>query len=142
MADIYHDLVINAPADQVFAGVSTPDGLNTWWTKTASGDAAIDAKFLLGFGADYQWKARITRFEPAKHIEFTMIEAHDDWLHTKIGVEISDLGERTKVKFYHTGWPELNDHYKGSVYCWGQYLRILKRYLEYGETVAYENRLE
>ena len=34
-----------------------------------------------------------------------------------------------------------NDHYKISSYCWAMYLRILKRYVESGEEVPYENRL-
>jgi hypothetical protein len=33
------------------------------------------------------------------------------------------------------GWPEANGHYRTSCHCWALYLRILRRYLEFGETV-------
>jgi uncharacterized protein YndB with AHSA1/START domain len=33
-------------------------------------------------------------------------------------------------------------HYRVSCYCWAMYLRILKRYLEHGETVPYAKRLD
>jgi hypothetical protein len=49
---------------------------------------------------------------------------------------------KTAVNFYHTGWPQKNEHYKISSYCWAMYLRILKRHLEYGESVPYEKRLQ
>jgi hypothetical protein len=46
------------------------------------------------------------------------------------------------VYFYHLCWPEANEHWRVSNYCWAMYLRILKRYLESGESVAYEKRLD
>ncbi len=46
-----------------------------------------------------------------------------------------------EVSFYHMGWPENNEHFRISCYCWAMYLRILKRYIEYGEKVPYKSRL-
>ncbi|MCH8956850.1 SRPBCC domain-containing protein, partial [candidate division KSB1 bacterium] len=37
---------------------------------------------------------------------------------------------------------EANEHYRVSCYCWAMYLRLLKRYVEHGETVPYEDRLD
>ena len=48
----------------------------------------------------------------------------------------------TQVRFRHVGWPSTNDHYRISCYCWAAYLRILRRYLEHGERVPYEKRLD
>jgi hypothetical protein len=44
--------------------------------------------------------------------------------------------------FRHTGWAEPNEHFRISNHCWAMYLRILRRYLEYGEIVPYEQRLD
>jgi hypothetical protein len=41
-----------------------------------------------------------------------------------------------------TGWPVDNEHWRISCYCWAMYLRLLRRYLEHGEIVPYERRLE
>jgi len=54
---------------------------------------------------------------------------------------LNDKENLTEVSFYHVGWKENNEHYKISCYCWAMYLRILKRYIEFGEEVAYEKRL-
>jgi hypothetical protein len=59
-----------------------------------------------------------------------------------VGFELEEAGGETQVRFHHLGWPAANDHYRISCYCWAMYLRILKRYLEYGELVPYEKRLE
>ncbi len=48
----------------------------------------------------------------------------------------------TQVRFSHSGWADANDHYHTSCFCWAMYLRILKRYVEHGELVPYEKRLE
>jgi hypothetical protein len=50
-------------------------------------------------------------------------------------------GHAAQVRFHHLGWPEANEHYRISCFCWAMYLRIMKRNLEYGETVPYERRL-
>ena len=51
-------------------------------------------------------------------------------------------GTCNQVRLYHLGWAQLNDHYRTSRYCWPMYLRILRRSLEYGESVPYEQRLD
>jgi hypothetical protein len=33
-------------------------------------------------------------------------------------------------------------HYRTSSFCWAMYLRLLKRYVEHGEVVPYEKRLD
>ena len=77
-----------------------------------------------------------------KEIEFELVEADEDWRGTKVGFSLQEYNGETEVKFHHTGWPELNDHYRISSYCWSMYLRLLKRYVERGEVVHYNDRLE
>jgi hypothetical protein len=37
MPDIYHDFSIEVPADGVFWAITTPEGLDQWWTKRSNG---------------------------------------------------------------------------------------------------------
>ena len=76
-----------------------------------------------------------------KEFELIITDAHVDWIDTKVGFLLNNKNNVTEVHFYHKGWPQNNEHYRISCYCWAMYLRILKRYLEYGEQVPYENRL-
>ena len=65
-----------------------------------------------------------------------------DWVGTRVGFEMDVDGETTRLRFYHTGWPADNDHFRRSSYCWAMYLRLLKRFVEHDETVPYEKRLD
>ncbi|MBI3448600.1 MAG: hypothetical protein HY049_06775 [Acidobacteria bacterium] len=46
------------------------------------------------------------------------------------------------MRFHHTGWPTANEHWRVSCYCWAMYLRLMRRFIEHGETVPYEDRLD
>ena len=143
MADIRQQFVVKAPPERVFALVGTPEGLQHWWTKTSSGESRTGAEYILGFGPGYEWRGKVTRFEPGSFFEIAMTKADQDWAATRISFELDSINDgRTLVSFAHTGWPNENEHWKISCYCWAMYLRILRRYAEYGEEVPYEKRLD
>jgi uncharacterized protein YndB with AHSA1/START domain len=142
MADIYHTFPIHAPIEKVFRGISTSDGLDRWWTKASLGAPQLNSVYKLSFGPGYDWTARVSKFGENKTFELTMTESDKDWRSSKVGFELSQKNGGTEVQFYHTGWPQANEHYKISCYCWAMYLRILKRFLEFGELVPYEKRLD
>jgi uncharacterized protein YndB with AHSA1/START domain len=143
MADIVHEFTVKAPLAQVFRLFSTPNGLEKWWAKRSTGDVREAGEFELYFGPGYDWRATVTRYMPPSTFELQMTEAHPDWMGTRVGCELAPEGNNvTRVRFYHTGWPEQNEHWRVSCYCWAMYLRILRRNLEHGEFVEYERRLE
>lgn len=142
MADIVQDLPIKASIDRVFRAVSTPEGLDAWWTKRAKGSPQEGAAYELGFGPGYTWRARVTRCVADSEFELEMVDADPDWLGTRVGLRLEPRGEGTWLQFRHTGWPGSNDHYRTSCHCWAMYLRVLRRSLEHGESVPYESRLD
>lgn len=142
MADITHHFPIAAPIDKVFRAVSSPGGLDQWWTRSSSGEPAEGAEYELSFGSGYEWRAKVTRCVENEAFELTLTDAHEDWLGSTVGIELTAKDDTTLVRFNHRGWPSANDHYHTSCYCWAMYLRILKRFVEHGETVPYESRLE
>jgi len=142
MADIVHDFPVKVPLGTVFEAVSTPRGLDRWWTKRASGEPKPGATFELGFGPGYDWVASVTRYVPESVFELEMTRADSDWTGTRVGFELAPGQAGTQVRFYHRGWPAANEHYRISSFCWAMYLRILKRALEHGEAVPYESRLD
>ena len=143
MADIFHYFTINTSLQSVFNGVSTPSGLDTWWCKNTIGNPELNGIYTLDFGPQYNWRAVVSKYIPNKEFELTITDADADWIGTKVGFSLlSNKNDVTEIHFYHTGWPQDNEHYRISCYCWAMYLRILKRYLEHGEQVPYEERLE
>ena len=90
------------------------------------------AEYELWFGPEYDWRAKVTRCVPDSEFEVEMTRADGDWIGTRVGLRLEPRGAGTWVRFYHTGWPSLNEHYRISCTCWAMYLRILRRSLEHG----------
>jgi len=142
MPDILQDFPIAASPERVFDAVSSPKLLDEWWTLRSAGRPAVGTSYDLDFGPDYRWKAEVTKADPGAAFELRMTSSDDDWMGTVVGFELQPSGSGTQVRFYHRGWRSPNDHYRTSNHCWAMYLRILRRHVEHGETVAYDKRLD
>jgi len=143
MPSILHDLPILAAPDVVFKAITTPAGLNEWWTLTSHGSPSLGSDYALGFGPDHQWHAKVMESTLDRAFELQMTAADADWNGTRVGFRLTPRdGGGTLLAFRHTGWAQTNAHYRTSSCCWAMYLRILRRYLEHGERVPYEKRLE
>jgi len=142
MADILQDFPIKAPARRVFQTISQPAGLDQWWTISSAGEPRLGGEYQLFFGPEYDWRAKVSRCTPDKEFEFELTHADSEWLGSRVGFQLQANGDVTQVRFHHLGWPVESEHYRISCHCWAMYLRILRRYLEHGETVPYERRLD
>ncbi|HMT07959.1 MAG TPA: SRPBCC domain-containing protein [Pyrinomonadaceae bacterium] len=140
MPDVLHQFVINATPEVVWKYFATGEGLAKWWTESSKGAAAVGEVWQLYFMPGYDWRARVTRCEPNAAIEFTILEAMEDWIGTRVGVELRGSEGKTVVDFYHRGWPDNSDHFRISSFCWATYLRLLKRHIEHGEFTPYGQR--
>lgn len=142
MASILHEFVIKAAPQGIFEAMTSPAGLDQWWTHYSSGEPRLDSTYALGFGPEYDWEARVTRCLKDQEFELELVEASDDWLGTRVGFRLEPLGDHTQVSFWHAGWKEETHHFRTSTFCWAMYLRLLRRYVERGEAVPYEERLD
>lgn len=142
MPDIFHDLPIRAPVSEVFDAISQPAGFSAWWTLAAQGESQLDADYALFFGAEYDWRARVTRCVQDREFALVVTNSADDWIGTTISFTLEQRDDMTWLRFEHSGWARVTEHFRISSYCWAMYLRILKRYIECGESVPYERRLD
>ena len=140
MPDIYHTLSIAGSKERIFEAVSTAEGLNSWWTRTAQGAPRPGAIYHFGFGPEHQWRAEVVRCEPGAALEWEMIQSAPDWVGTRVGFHLQKAENGTQVDFSHTGWREASNHYRVCSFWWGMYLRLLRRYVEQGEITPYHER--
>jgi len=141
MPDILQDFPIAADPARVYRAVSEPALIDEWWTLRSAGTPAVDETYDLEFGPGYRWGAVVTRAEPGRAFELRLTSADADWVNSLVGFELEPSVTGTQVRFYHRGWPEANAHYRVSCHCWAMYRRILRRHIENGESVAYDERL-
>ena len=147
MPDIFHQFPIFAPAHEVFKAVSTPDGLDAWWTLSSKGEPEAGNIYELFFGEGYDWRARVSTCVPDHVFALSIYDSMPDWENSVVRFKLGPFGSdpdktATEVLFSHTGWPEDNDHYRISSFCWAMYLRLMKKYVEEGTVVEYAKRLD
>ncbi len=142
MPDIVQLFSIKSGPDKVYDAVSTPSGLDAWWTKRCSGKPEEGGRYELSFGPGYDWRAVVSQCVPGRKFELRIVSAHEDWKGTRVGFALDEKKGATQVRFHHLDWPAANEHFQTSCYCWAMYLRLLKRYVERGEVVPYEQRLD
>ena len=139
--DIVHYFLVNSSIESVYKAISTSSGIAKWWAREAEGHSELGALLDLDFGPGYQWQAQVTQMVPPTEFELVLVKADPDWVDSTVGFQLTAIQKATDVRFFHRGWKEANEHYYISCYCWAMYLRIMKRYVEHGEEVAYEERL-
>ncbi|WP_296699008.1 SRPBCC domain-containing protein [Algoriphagus sp.] len=137
---IYHDLWINKSIQDVFQAISESKELIHWWPKECSGNAQLGAIYNLYFSPEYNWFGKVVKFQENKSFHIKMTDSDEDWNPTSFGFDLSNDGGKTKVNFWHTGWPACNDHFKRSSFCWAILLQGLKNYLEKGIIIPFEER--
>ena len=141
MFTIYHDLIINVPNNKVFEAFSTTHGLNNWWTLKCNGKFEIGEIINLNFTDDYNWYAKIEKLIPNKEIEFSMINATEEWMPTHFGFILHEENlTKTSLEFYHSHWKTITKEYRVTSYCWASLLSQMKQYLEEGIITPFKKR--
>ncbi len=140
MYDIYHMIDINSTRESLFRAVSSPEEFDRWWTKKSSGDPVPGGSYNFWFSPVYDWYGKVIDIDPPVLIEYLITEADVDWTNTRLLFRIESFGASTCLHFYHLDWKSRNEHFGRTSYCWALYLNGLKKYLEKGITIAYEQR--
>lgn len=137
---IFHDLVIQAPIEKVFQGISNPEDLENWWPLRCKGIPKEGEEYNFFFTEEYDWFGKVITCEENKSFAIKMTKSDEDWNPTSFGFDLEESSNQVLVKFWHKGWPECNAHYRRSSYCWAILLNGLKNYLEKGIIVPFEER--
>ena len=136
---IYHNLMIKKDVESVFKAVTDPEQLINWWPLKCTGKPKINEVYNYNFTDKYNWFAIVNLIED-KQIHFKMTDSDEDWNPTTFGYELEEKEDGTYLRFFHKDWPECNDHFKHSSFCWALLLNGLKDYLEKGIIIPFESR--
>jgi len=138
MNTIFHTVDIKASPDEVFAALTTEEGLSAWWSTKVSADMRIggivDFTFLEGFNPDME----ITALEKPRHISWKCVGGHEPWLDNTFNFEIEARGIGSTLFFRQNYARELSDEEYGRYnFNWGFYLDSLQLLVETGRGKPY-----
>ena len=131
MAQIAHLVRVRAPQEQVFDRVATVEGIAEWFTEASSSDYREGGELELRFD-DGAVAFQVTSLAPPSRVAWHCTTEGNPWFDTDIAFEFEARGDRTIVRFDHTGWPEVSDRFRDCSQSWAYFLESLRMLIEDG----------
>ena len=137
---IYHNLLINSSLDKVYEAISLPKHLINWWPLKCSGIPELNQEYNFNFTEEYDWYGVVAKVDKDESFHIKLTKADADWQPTTFGFELEKTTSAVRLRFSHRNWPECNNHFKYSSFCWALLLQGLKEYVETGKVISFEER--
>lgn len=139
--EIRYATLVRAPADRVYDGIATAEGLDAWFTRGAFVDAHPGGEIVFRwheFGADKVTgvdRGPVLEAEKPRRFAFKW-QANDDpsWSST-VEIDFEAVDEGTIIHLREYGYPDTPQGLRAMLNCaagWGEALTLWKFYLEHG----------
>jgi uncharacterized protein YndB with AHSA1/START domain len=134
MVDILHRIGATASPEDVYAALTTVDGLAGWWTEDTQGDPSPGGvvRFRFAAAGGEGFDMRVLETVPDKLVLWEVVDGPEEWIGTQVRFELSQEDGFTIVLFQHTGWTEPVVFMHHCSTRWATYLMSLKRFVETG----------
>jgi uncharacterized protein YndB with AHSA1/START domain len=131
MAEIKHQIAINAPPQKVYAALATQAGLRRWWTADTTADERVGGKAEFGFDQrNTVFRMKIDQLIPGKRVVWSCLGDHPEWAGTTLTWDLEADDDRTVLRFTHGDWKSITDFCAICNSTWGELMYRLKDYLE------------
>jgi uncharacterized protein YndB with AHSA1/START domain len=138
MADILHRIGAEAPLDEVYAAVATPEGVAGWWTTDTTGKSEVGEALVVRFH-DHRsgelvggFELEILELDPAGRVRWLVTSGPEEWIGTQVHFELKREDGFTIVLFRHQGWAEPVEFMHHCSTKWATFLMSLKQLVETG----------
>lgn len=132
MADILHRVGIKSSSvGDVYAALTTVDGLAGWWTSDTDGDPNIGGTLQFRFG-EGRIDMKVAELQPDKRVLWEVTAGPEEWIGTSVAWDLRRDGDFTVVLFAHEGWKEPVEFLHHCSTKWALFLMSLKLMVETG----------
>lgn len=137
MVHITHRIGIKAPLQNVYAALSTTQGIAGWWTKDTSGISEIGKSISVHFfSLDAQelgsMQMTVKALEPNQKIHWEFTAGPQEWIGTTVSFNLQQQDGYTIVLFGHRNWREEVEFKAHCSMKWAVFLLSLKDFVESG----------
>lgn len=133
MADILHRVGIeSASLADVYAALTTCDGLAGWWTVDTRGETNVGGVLRFRFTAG-GFDMKILELDPAGRVRWEVIDGPEEWIGTTVTWDLKQEGDYVIVLFTHAGWREPVEFMHHCSTKWALFLMSLKALVETGK---------
>ena len=162
MPNIHHELLIGAPAEEIYDAITYPEGLSAWWTPGSNAKPETNSIARFPFGPKYHKEMKIVELIPSRLVKWQCIAGTGEWVGTTLTFSIQSVDkgsmlnsypeiqgqeeqqgnfdEGTLLIFHHDDWKDYTPMFAECSYTWGQFLRSLKLLCETGKGRPWPNQ--
>ncbi len=133
MVDILHRVGATASPDDVFAALTTIDGLAAWWTEETKGDGDAGGTIAFRFGEAGGFDMLVLETQPGRLVLWEVVDGPQEWIGTQVRFELKREDDFTIVLFGHLGWKEPVEFMHHCSTKWATFLISLKNLVETGK---------
>jgi len=132
MAEMLHEIDIDAAPEMVFRALTTEAGLMEWWTLDVEMTAAQGSVATFGFyDRSTVFRMRVDELVKDKLVRWTCLGDSEEWVGTSLLFELGkDEGGGTALRFSHTGWRSVTGFFRQCNTTWGALMYRLRDYCE------------
>jgi uncharacterized protein YndB with AHSA1/START domain len=134
MVDILHRIgVTSSSPDDVYAALTTVEGLAGWWTEDTQGDGDVGGVIRFRFGEAGGFDMKVVEAQPNKLVLWEVVDGPEEWIGTQVRFELEQVDGFTIVLFSHIGWREPVEFMHHCSTKWATFLMSLKKLVETGK---------
>lgn len=132
MVDILHRVGMRgASVDEVYAALTTIDGLAGWWTTDTVGDPRPGGRLEFRFEPG-DIHMRVLETVPSTRVLWEVVDGPAEWIGTTMRFDLRPEGDWVILLFAHEGWAEPVEFMHHCSTKWATFLLSLKRMVETG----------
>lgn len=132
MVDILHRIGVKSSPEEVYAALTTIDGLAGWWTLDTSGEDKVGGVLRFRF-VPGGFDMKVLAAQPGELVLWEVVDGPEEWIGTQVRFELKQEDGFTIVLFRHEGWKEQVEFMNHCSTKWAIYLMSLKRLVETGK---------
>ena len=89
MPDIRHLVLIDSTPGKIYTAITTQQRIAAWWSIHNNATPEVGSVYRISFGRDYFKEIKITEMDPHQRVVWEILDAHPEWLITKIVFDIA-----------------------------------------------------
>ncbi|GII52127.1 activator of HSP90 ATPase [Planotetraspora thailandica] len=133
MVDILHRVGIKSSVTDVYAALTTTEGLAGWWATNTQGEGD-DLGGVLRFRFDAGgFDMKVLELHPGRRVLWEVVDGPEEWIGTHVDWNLDQVDDYTIVLFKHEGWKEPVEFMHHCSTKWGVFLMSLKSLIETGK---------
>jgi uncharacterized protein YndB with AHSA1/START domain len=129
---IRHTVDIDVRPQEVYAAITSQEGLRGWWTRRAIAAPEVGHVNKYPFSSGDYNEMRVVSLQDGSRVEWECVEGSPEWVGTKVVFELGATDDGTRLDFTHADWGADTPFFRMCRKAWEWYMASLKQYCETG----------